>query len=122
MPSIVSQCNLTSQNHIDKAVDYFSNVNINQGCVDKIVEWQEKPDRWCFHTWKHIVGHRNIYTSSYSESNHASLVSRIPDNQNRTVEELVTYLQERESDILQEQQKRYFKWEATKTMVVKNYK
>ena len=85
---------LSLQNKIDGAIDSVSHFTNRQAIVDKISIWQVTKDEWCFHMYKHIKGHRFLKTSSYSESNHASLTAKIPDSNKRKLEEFVAKLVE----------------------------
>ena len=83
---------LSLQTIIDKAIGSVLHFTNRQAIVDKISIWQVTKDEWCFHIYKHIKGHRFLKTSSYSESNHASLTARISDSSRRQLEEFVAKL------------------------------
>ena len=103
---------LLLQTFIDKAIGSVSHFTNRQAIVDKILMWQAKKDEWCLHTYNHIKGHRFFKTSSYSESNHASLTARISDSSRRQLEEFIAKIVETQSALMQERQRLLYDWES----------
>ena len=73
-----------------------------------------KKEEWAIYIKNDVVeGHMNIAASAYAEHNHSSIVRRVPDERNRSLEATITRVITRTDDVLKLRRPQRQKWQIT---------
>ncbi len=105
-------CLLSSQRHIDDALAVAGN---DQVVKDKIINWQNCGDKWGHYSRNTVPRNRFIKTSNYAEQNHWSIAAFAPDDPNRTLEQNIVDLMERDKTRSDGLQRDRYKWKAVES-------
>jgi len=100
---------LSFQRHIDDALAVAGN---NQVVKDKIINWQNCGDKWAHYSRNTVPRNRFIRTSNYAEQNHWSIAANAPDDPNRTLEQNIVDIMERDKTLADKRQGALYQWKA----------
>jgi hypothetical protein len=84
----------------------------DQVIKDKIVTWQNIGDQWAYFSRNTVSRHRFVATSNYAEQNHWSIAANAPDDPNRSLEQNIVDIMERDKTLFDQRQKDAFRWDT----------
>ena len=102
---------LSLQRHIDDALAVAGN---DQVVKDKIINWQNCGDKWAHYSRNTVPRNRFIRTSNYAEQNHWSIAANAPDDPNRTLEQNIVDIMERDKTLADKRQGALYRGKLSK--------